>query len=255
MPSGRAWQYHPRSDHHSKVACWGMLFDLLAESPVLREHVSSGAVIFGLNHAMTDFTHDRDKKLDLVLARPRDVSKSGPSFRALAQEYEIVLTPEEKKSLALLPDVRYAAVGAVHLAMEAKACMTEHGKARPRLYDELNSSQETIHASADEAIAAGFVMVNLAERFQSPTSTKPSIHKQPSVTERVIEKVRQLPRRTKPGDRGFDALGIVVVDCKNDGSPVKLVTKLPAPPPGDIYEYEMMIRRAAQLYASRFRVL
>jgi hypothetical protein len=232
-----------------------MLFDLLVESPVLRKHVTSGAVIFGLNHAMRDFKHDRDKNLDLVLARPRDVSKTGPSFRALVDEYGIVLTAAEKKVLASLPDVRYAAVGAVQLAMEAKACMTEHGKARPRLYDELNSSHETIHASADEAIAAGFVMVNLAERFQSPLRSKPSVHKQPTVTTRVIEKVQQLPRRTKAAEQGFDALSIVVVECRNDASPIRLVERPPAPQPGDIYEYEMTIRRVTQLYASRFRDL
>lgn len=232
-----------------------MLFDLLLESPVLREHVSKGAVIFGLNHEMKDFKHDRDKDLDLVLARPRGTSKAGPSFRELATSYDLVLTAEEKKELASLPDVRYADVGAVQLAMEAKACMTEHSKSRPRLYDELNSSHETIHASADEAVAVGFVMVNLAEEFRSPSRTKITKHKQPDVTEKVIQKVRQMPRRTKPGEQGFDALAIVVVDCRNDGSPVRLVTKPPAPAAGDIYEYEMMVRRAAQLYASRFRVL
>ena len=255
MPSGGLWQYHSRSDHHSKVACWGMLFDLLLESPVLREHVSSGAVIFGLNHQMKDFKHDRDKDLDLVLARPREGSKTGLGFRELATSYALVLTSEEKKALASLPNVRYADVGAVQLAMEAKACMTEHSKSRPRLYDELNSSHETIHASADEAVAVGFVMVNLAEEFRSPSRTKITKHKQPDVTEKVIQKVKQMPRRTKPGEQGFDALAIVVVDCRNDGSPVRLVTKPPAPPAGDIYEYEMMVRRAAQLYASRFRVL
>jgi hypothetical protein len=133
--------------------------------------------------------------------------------------------------------------------------MTEHSKSRPRLYDELNSSHETIHASADEAVAVGFVMVNLAEEFRSPSRTKITKHKQPGVTEKVIQKIGQMPRRTKPGEQGFDALAIVVVDCRNDGSPVRLVTKPPAPPAGDIYEYEMMVRRAAQLYASRFRVL
>jgi hypothetical protein len=251
------WQYHSRSDHHSKVACWGILFDLLQESPILREHVSSGAVIFGLNHEMRDFKHNRKKDLDLVLARPRGKSKVGPSFRELLEAYELVLTPGERKILLSLPDVGYGEVGAVQLAMEAKACMTEHLKARPRLYDELNSSHETIHASADEAVAVGFVMVNVAEHFRSPErgGTIVTQHQQPHVTERVIEKVREMPRRTRPGEQGFDALAIVVVHCENDGSPVRLVTEPPAPPTGDIYEYEMMIRRAAQLYASRFRVL
>jgi hypothetical protein len=28
-PSKTPWQYHSRSDRHSKIACWGILFDLL----------------------------------------------------------------------------------------------------------------------------------------------------------------------------------------------------------------------------------
>ena len=262
--SGARWQYHSRSDHHSKVACWGILFDLLNESAVLKDHVSSGAVIFGLNHEMKDFKHNRKKDLDLVLARPRGVLKPGGlGFRSLVKKNGVELTAEEKKILDALPDVRLGDVGAVQVALEAKACMTEHVKALPRLYDELNSSHETIHASAEEAIAVGFVMVNLAGEFVSPgrqsTSRKAkpimNLHEQPAVTERVIGKIHEMPRRTKQGEQGFDALSIVVVDCKNDGSPVRLVTKPPAPRPGEIYDYEVMIRRAAQVYASRFRDL
>jgi hypothetical protein len=33
---GNPWQYHSRSDHHSKVACWGIVFDLLRSSSLLR---------------------------------------------------------------------------------------------------------------------------------------------------------------------------------------------------------------------------
>ena len=35
---GNSWQYHPRSDYHSKIACWGILFDLLVCSDLLRAH-------------------------------------------------------------------------------------------------------------------------------------------------------------------------------------------------------------------------
>ncbi|MGH3182596.1 MAG: hypothetical protein ACRDOE_11920, partial [Streptosporangiaceae bacterium] len=45
---GNIWQYHPRSDRHSKVACWAAFFDLLTTSALLRRHVAEGKVIFGL---------------------------------------------------------------------------------------------------------------------------------------------------------------------------------------------------------------
>lgn len=68
--SGTEWQYHSRSDRHSKVACWGVLSDLLATSALLRDHVSDGKVVFGVNHSMHDFVNDQRKDLDLVIARP-----------------------------------------------------------------------------------------------------------------------------------------------------------------------------------------
>ena len=116
------------------------------------------------------------------------------------------------------------------MALEAKACMTAHNKSEPRLYDELNSSQQTIHGAADQAIAVGLAMVNIADTFISPGRQKGGVdpvvtqHNQPAVTESVIEKLRELPRRTATGTEGFDALGIIVVDLRNDGSPVRVRT-------------------------------
>ena len=114
--------------------------------------------------------------------------------------------------------------------LEAKACMTAHQRALPRLYDELNSSHLTVHAANDLAIAAGFVMINIAERFLSPDLNKKnrrsdpewSLNAQPKSVEIAIEKVKQLPRRSRSGIPGYDAFSIVVVDCVNDGSPAYL---------------------------------
>jgi hypothetical protein len=82
-----------------------------------------------------------------------------------------------------------------------------------------------------------------------------SDHDQPRDAGLAIDKVRQLPRRSKPGDVGYDAVAIVVIDCPNDGSAVKLVETPPAPQPGDIYHYASMIDRLAHTYATRFSEL
>jgi len=63
--------------------------------------------------------------------------------------------------------------------MEAKACMTAHQRALPRLYDELNSSHLTVHGAADHAIAAGFVMVNAATKFLSTDLNKKNFPNDP----------------------------------------------------------------------------
>lgn len=262
---GNRWQYHSRSDHHSKVACWGIVFDLLRVSSLLRRHVDAGTVCFGINHEMRDFVHDRKKNLDLVLCTPSGASTQtgAMDLKRMAREYEIELSSAESIELDSLPQLRRAPVGSVLMALEAKACMTAHQRALPRLYDELNSSHLTVHGASDQAIAAGFAMINVADRYLSPDLNKKnrvadpewSTHNQPRDASLAVDKVRQLPRRSKPGDMGYDALAIVVIDCVNDGTPVRLVRDPPAPKPGDIYHYASMIDRLSHIYSTRFKDL
>ena len=262
---GNRWQYHSRSDHHSKVACWAVLFDLLRSSTTFRRHVTEDKVVFGVNQELSDFKTRRKKNLDLVVARPgtteKPVGRWPRTFAGLGDSFRVQLSSTEQTELDALPELEKGSVGSVLLALEAKACMTEHGKARPRLYDELNSSHLTVHGATDQAIAVGFVMLNAASSFISSDRNRHdlsintpwvNLHKQPAATIGVNEKVRELPTRTKTSEEGYDALGIVVVDCKNDGSPMTLVTKPPAPPSSDLYHYDQMVRRAAQIYDTRF---
>lgn len=262
---GNCWQYHPRSDRHSKVACWAILFDLLNCSATLRDHAANGRVAFGINHEMRVFTTGRKKDLDLVLCTPGTRQACDErklrTFEDLAEHYDIELSEEELLALRRLPTLSEELVGEVRIALEAKACMTAHLKALPRLFDELTSSHQTIHGSNQFAIAAGFVMVNISDRFLSPDLNKwkladhvaeVSAHDQPRVTFRVVKKVEEIQRRRSTGEDGFDAIGLVVVNCVNDGSPVELVTDPPAPKPGYVLHYDSMIRRIAQLYESRF---
>jgi hypothetical protein len=130
--SDNLWQYHSRSDHHSKVACWGIIFDLLVATPLLRRHVEGGVVCFGINHEMRDFVHDRKKNLDLVLCTPNG-THSNDTLASIAAGYGILLTDEERAAFDKLPVLVRAPVGSVVMALEAKACMTAHQRALPRL--------------------------------------------------------------------------------------------------------------------------
>jgi hypothetical protein len=233
---------------------------------LLRDHASRGLVGYGLNHQMGDFRTGRKKYLDLVICRPRgDVRVSGPpapTFSEQAEEIEAVLSAEALAELATLPRLDELPVGAVHVALEAKACMTAFGKARPRLYDELNSSHLAIHGNSPHTIAAGLTMVNTADTFISPTlndfdlsvhSAKVSKHSQPRDAAGIVEKLRELPRRSRDGEEGYDALAIVLVNCRNDGSPVTITSSPPAPQRGDVDHYEMTVHRLAQLYEQKYR--
>lgn len=262
---GNRWQYLSRSDYHSKVACWAIVFDLMRSCSLVRQHVEKGILHFGINHEMRDFVQDRKKNLDLVLctAASGRGATGTLTLKSMADKYEVQLTPHEKAELDGLPLLRQAPVGTVMAALEAKACMTAHQRALPRLYDELNSSHLTVHGATDQAIAAGFVMVNMAARYLSPDLNKAnrasspewSTHKQPRDAQLAVDKVRQLPRRSKTGDTGYDAFSIVVIDCANDGSPIGLVQDPPSPQRGDIHAYGSMIDRLSHIYATRFKDL
>jgi hypothetical protein len=213
---------------------------------------------------MRDFVQDRKKNLDLVLCTPGSPSKRDlGTLASMEKSYEIRLVAEERATLDALPVLRRAPVGSVLLALEAKACMTAHQRALPRLYDELNSSHLTVHGATDQAIAAGFAMINIAEKYLSPDLNKAnrvsapewSNHRQPRDAQLAIDKIRQLPRRSRTGDAGYDAIAILVINSLNDGSPVSLVTSPPAPQPGDIYYYDSMIHRLAHIYTTRFKDL
>jgi len=270
--AGNLWQYHSRSDRHSKIACWAIMFDLLDSSSLLRAHVKANKVGFGINHELRDFQTGRKKNLDLVvctpnLATPHKAKKGKTTGRVvanfvdLAAESEVLLSPSDRLLLKKLPLLRIVSVGGVNMALEAKATMTEHIKALPRLHDELDSSHATVHGHADHAIAAGLVTINIATSFVSSDRNKPLLsrtarertkHDQPKAAEKTIAKVLEIRRRSAPNQSGFDALGIVVVDFKNDGTPFKIFNKLPAPQPASPFHYDQMITRLVSLYATKF---
>src|SRR5262249_11376201 len=93
---GNQWQYHSRSDRHSRIACWGMLFDLLRNCPTLLDHVGRGHVGFGINHEMRDFRTNRKKNLDLVVCTPAGTVESNcETLEDLVEYYEIILSPSD----------------------------------------------------------------------------------------------------------------------------------------------------------------
>ncbi|MFE9392956.1 hypothetical protein [Streptomyces sp. NPDC006784] len=259
---GNMLQYHGRSDRHGQLICWGILFDLMLNSAVLRSHVEAGKVVFGINHTLRSFSPEKKKKLDLVLCRPKAGAPSPSKPRTLhtiADKHGIELSSEQQAMLDGLPVIQEGPVGNVLVALEAKACMTEHIKALPRLYDELNSSHQIVHGHSSNALSIGFFMVNAADEFHSPTNSDkpvPNRHKQPHALERAVAQVSELPRRGHHTSQGFDGLGIVVVNMNNDGtSPCKLVNTSPAPAPDDVLHYDSMVQRMAHEYDARFSVL
>jgi hypothetical protein len=226
----------------------------------MREHAAAGKIIFGVNHKLTDFRTGKEKDLDLVIARP-DGQPTARTLTDLAVEYHVILDHNAREELYALPAIHRAPVGAVLVALEAKAAMTEHVKALPRFYDELNSSHQIVHGASNQALAVGLAMVNASPTFVSPDRNRTdgeavvvTKHDQPRVAAAAVDMVRnKLPRRSAGAGAGYDGLAIVVVSAANDGSPVTLITDPPAPPPGDIFNYDNMVTRVANEYDTTFR--
>ncbi len=181
-------------------------------------------------------------------------------MRDLALRWGLRLTQEQWTALDQLAPLREGTAGNVLVALEAKACMTAHIKALPRLFDELTSSYETVHDDTQQAIAVGFAMINASATFLSADMNKydltqrhPTVNAHPEhAVTRTITKLREIDRRTGPGSKGFDAFGAMVVSMRNDGSEVSLFTDPPAPRPQDVDSYQRMVGRVAQAYDVTF---
>jgi hypothetical protein len=261
---GNVWQYHSRSDRHSKVGCWGVLFDLMLACPLLRSHTEHNTVAFGINHEMTDFVSGRRKNLDLVICLPRGDASSHQqvTFGDLISQYDIQLTSLELEAFNSLPKLARKPVGEVLVALESKACMTAHTKAAPRLFDELSSAAQCINGSAPSAIAVGHVLVNTSDHFvssdrnrihRSATNRVDSHDPQPQSAEKALGTARRLTVRGYSTERGFDAVGVTMLNGANDGTPYIIPPGPPCLPSNDPLSYEMMIHRLSGLYDTRFQ--
>jgi len=205
---------------------------------------------------MQDYRLNRKKNLDLVLCGGPS-AKNGFTFAKYGREIGMVLSATEERELAELPELATGEVSTVRVALEAKACMTAHVKARPRLYDELASSFQTIHGDTADALAAAFVMINTASDFLSPGKNtghgKPTVnkHRQPEDALAVLAKVMELPRRSDDRGMGFDAIGVSMVSCHNDGTPIEVDAEM-GKKVDQVVRYDTLIQRLAHLYAARF---
>jgi hypothetical protein len=232
--------YHPRSDEHSKLLCTFVLEDLVAACPLLREHAMRGAVCYDVNHVVHR-TNSTEKVLDLVVGQPAE-RISGDGIRR----------------------GKVTSTG-IRIALEAKACMTKHHSAWPRLRNELEGSMADAVNANTHAVVGGVVVVNAATSFMSPThqpdplprdpsSLRRRPHKQPKDAAFVVESLGKLVFRLQPPDVGFDSLGVIVVRHDNEVPvpSVELVEGPPSPPSTSPRSYRSFIIDMANKYRLRF---
>ena len=183
---GAGQPYNSRSDHHSRLTVWAVLFDLLREAQhgpgaprALWVDARAGKLGFRMNHSIN--LHGRSKKLDLVVC---DVGRSNHDsvvhFVEAAKLLAVELSKEDRRyldSLRAIPLVEVAPnhVGNARIVIEAKAAMNDLVKAIPRLYAEIVAAGITARdAQLDRhwphMVFSSVTMVNSARVFQSSTT-------------------------------------------------------------------------------------
>lgn len=256
--SAKAWQYHSRSDNHSKVACWTLLFDLLLECDALRRAADQGRIAFGINHVMAG---QINKTLDLVVSivPPERPSARRRTLQDVTESFGIALSADDIEKLRELPAIeedRKSDVSEVAIALKAKACMTEHVKSLPRLHAEILATGYLARKASPRSITVSYSLINAATEFTTPSSGSPrrNVHKQPDDARRVAEMIRTaVPTVSDARDYGYDVVGITVVDCRNDGSAVRVVDDPNiAPARTDRTNYERMVRSICSEFRGRF---
>ena len=145
----------------------------------------------------------------------------------------------------------------IRLAVETKAIMTEHGKARRNRQRDLDSFHQFVHRVDSNIIAGALTVVNIAERFRSPLRALDvvSVHRNiKELVEETLTLLRVLPLRSGPtGEAGLEANGAIVVDHDNvELAQSRITTGPPAPQVGDPLHYDAFIQRLCDQYTRRW---
>lgn len=237
-------QYHPRSDAHSNAMCLAVLDDLLDSCAEMAEHAIRGELVFQLNHTVI-VQHQR-WNIDLALGPPPGTPLRPKDGHRMREDVPTV----------------------IQVAIEVKGVMTEHGKARRNRLRDLHAFHSHAHQYNRKVVVGGVVVVNVAPYFWSPLRSPDDLTRHENIGRlgrETVELFRSLPLRNDPVDGpGLEACCVIVVDHDNlqrhpalppeapRSRPSSLVTRAPAPPPGDPLSYGTFIHRLCRAYKERW---
>lgn len=227
----RAAPYHPRSDKHSNALAEAIVTDLLASCKPLASRAAEGEVVWDTNFDLTYGTATWNT--DLVVGEPPPATAS----------------PDEKP-------IRKVPPSSVHIAVEIKGVMTEHRKAVKNRKRDLESHHTHVHTYNVDTIAGGVLVLNIADRFDSPLRAPDDIteHKNPkALVEHCMNEARAISVRGGPTGAGLDAKCVIVVNDDNiDVAATTYYESAPAPQVGDPMHYDAFIQRLCADWRARF---
>ena len=228
-------QYHPRSSKHGDALCRFLVADLLATCQPFSRAAQRDAIVYRANYTIDPDSADR-WNADLVVGPPSQTPESDAArIGSIAEGF-----PSE-----------------IWMAIDAKTIMTEHGKARRNRQRDLNSFQDILHRKNARTIVGGLLVVNIAERFQTPLARQAegiTTHRNivRLVTE-IVTLMGGLPRAPAGGGQGLEALGVIVLSHSNvPGEPTDLVTTAPAPAAIDPLSYASFLGDLCAAFSARF---
>ncbi len=227
----RSAPYHPRSDKHSSALAEAIVTDLLATCKPLAAKAANGEVVWDTNFNLTYGTATWNT--DLALGEPP------PGTAA----------PEGEP-------IRKTAPSSVQIAIEIKGVMTEHRKAVKNRKRDLESHHQHVHNYNANTIAGGVMVLNIADRFNSPLRAEDDIttHKDPArLVAHCISEARAISVRGGPTGNGLDAKCVIVASDDNiDMAASEYHEGPPAPQVGDPMHYDAFIQRLCAEWTGRF---
>lgn len=222
--------YHPQSPLDGAAQCEFLLEDLLFESEVLSEAASNGDFVYDTDHDIGNPKGLNDNA-DLVIGPPENTHQSnleGSIARGNPRE--------------------------VWFASDPKAIMTEHRKARKNRKGAQNRLAAITKEFHEKAVFGGLVLLNLAEKFDSPNKDPGEVNEHSTGLDRIVREIVD-DFDVAHEDAMMDFASVVAVDHTNlveDIGTTELVTQYPAPQSGDKVHYRTFVREVAETMETRF---
>lgn len=226
--------YHPRSNKHSDALSRAILIDLMRNCPKIAADGKADRLVFKMNHNVKFGRVTWNTDLAIGPPSPGGISKSATRIEGMAKAVPVT----------------------VRMAVEHKAIMTEHGKARLNRQRDLEAHHAHVHDNDDNAIAAGVFIINSSPTFRSPLRGVGVMteHADPvSLVTMCINALQDVTLSRRVGEAGLDAKCALVVNLDNIHLDAAVyMEKPPAPLPGEPLHWDSFIARLCDLYQRRF---
>lgn len=227
--------YHPQSQKDGDRLCDYFIDDLMHESEDIHQYSKQRELVYETDY---DVPYSQSN-VDLVIGPPANNPQS---------------------SLGETVKMSEAKVDDIWLAVDPKAIMTQHVKARKNRIGQLESmARDTKSEFSERTITCGIILLNMAERFDSPGRDPDEITVHPEgapnkgldqVIQETIDKF-DIADTTSP----LDFCGIISIEHTNlveDVGNTTIIKQDPAPDVDEMTHYRKFVKEVSEKIEDRF---